>query len=242
MKIIADGLSKKGGRKVNEDYAGFACRAKDGCFLVADGLGAKGGGDIASESVVETVLEEYQEQPGIETDDIMRMLTAAQTELRAEQKKDERRAGIRTTLVQLVIEDGYAAWAHIGDSRLYRFRDGYVAFQTKDHSVPQTKVAAGEITADQIRNHPDRNRLTRAMGSPNAFRPAVLETPIRLERDDAFLLCTDGFWEYVLEGEMEDTLDESRTPGEWLASMERILLTRAGAKHDNYAAVAVFLV
>ena len=64
----------------------------------------------------------------------------------------------------------------------------------------------------------------------------------QLERDDVFLLCTDGFWEYVMEEEMEDTLDESRTPDEWLASMEKILLSRAGEKHDNYAAVAVFLV
>ena len=242
MKIIAGGLSKKGGRKVNEDYAGFAMRAKDGCFMVADGLGPKGGGDIASQVVIDKILETYEADPGMDIDRVTNMLAVGQTALLEAQMREEMLKGIRTTLVQLIVENNYATWSHIGDSRLYRFRDGYVAFQTADHSIPQNKVAAGEITVDQIRSHPDRNRLTRAMGSPNVFRPSVLDEPIKLERDDVFLLCTDGFWEYVLEKEMEDTLDESRTPDEWLASMEKILLSRAPEKHDNYAAVAVFLV
>ncbi len=104
-----------------------------------------------------------------------------------------------------------AVWGHVGDSRLYFFRQGRILEQTKDHSVPQMLLAAGEITADEIRNHPDRNRLLANLGDgkPNRFR---VRKQIQIASGDAFLLCTEGFWEIVLEREMEAAFASATPP------------------------------
>ena len=146
---------------------------------------------------------------------------------------------MKTTLVFLYIEDGCARWMHIGDSRLYHFSGGHLQSQTMDHSVSQMAVLMGEITPQEIRFHEDRNRVLRALGGDNA-KPDVSAPVILTGGNDAFLLCTDGFWEYVYEEEMEKTLQNAKTPQEWLKSMETILRTRTPADSDNFTAAAVF--
>lgn len=133
-------------------------------------------------------------------------------------------------------------WGHVGDSRLYHFRNGVVAFQTKDHSVPQTLVNAGDITKEQIRTHPDRNRILRAVGNPDGVKPTILDASRKIQRGDAFLLCTDGFWEYVTETEMAVDLAKSATPKDWLGWMELRLIGKVETGYDNYSALALFVI
>jgi len=102
-------------------------------------------------------------------------------------------------------------------------------------------VDAGHIRADAIRHHEDRNRLTRSLGNPGKLRTTVLEQAIEVHPGDAFLLCTDGFWEFVTESDMQATLANASAPVDWLAAMERILQSRAPDSHDNYTATALFL-
>ena len=97
----------------------------------------------------------------------------------------------------------------------------------------------GEITPDQIRFHEDRNRVLRALGADNA-KPELSPTVMLTGGRDVFLLCTDGFWENVLESEMEQTLRASGTPEEWLSRMEALLRQRLTDDSDNYSAAAVF--
>ncbi len=134
-----------------------------------------------------------------------------------------------------------ARWAHVGDSRLYHLRDGRIAAQTADHSVPQALVNAGEITTDAIRFHEDRNRLLRTLGNDREARPTINDTALALAPGDAFLLCTDGFWEYVTEPEMETTLARAATPDGWLLAITALILERAPPDPDNFSAVAVFV-
>jgi serine/threonine protein phosphatase PrpC len=148
---------------------------------------------------------------------------------------------MRTTLVVLASDGQRARWAHVGDSRLYHLRGGRIASQTLDHSVPQALARAGEIRPDEIRCHEDRNRLLRTLGNEDEARPTVLGEPVLLEPDDAFLLCTDGFWEFVTEAEIEVTLAKAATPEDWLTTMATRLLNRADPGHDNYTAVAVWV-
>src|SRR5262249_22578377 len=108
---------------------------------------------------------------------------------------------MRTTLVVLLITGAQAAWAHVGDSRLYHFRGARIAAQTRDHSFSQTLVDSGHIKADALRFHEDRSRLLRTLGTPNC-QPDVAD-PVDLKPGDAFLLASDGFWEPVTEREME---------------------------------------
>jgi hypothetical protein len=100
-------------------------------------------------------------------------------------------------------------------------------------------AAAGEIAPEEIRFHEDRNRLLRCLGKDGDLKPAILAAPVTLGRGDAFLLASDGFWEYVNEVEMEADFAKSREPGEWLHRLEGRLLPRGREGQDNYTAVAV---
>ena len=97
----------------------------------------------------------------------------------------------------------------------------------------------GEITPEQIRFHPSRSRVLRALGQEGELR--VEQGSARLEAgQNAFLLCTDGFWEYVYENEMAETLRRSSSPQEWLERMRRYIAARAPRDNDNNTAAAVW--
>ena len=114
-----------------------------------------------------------------------------------------------------------------------------MVFQTKDHSVPQVLVSAGDIRPEDIRGHEDRNRLLRSLGNQDDFRPVIFENPFQVRSGDAFLLCTDGFWEYILENEMEELLSNSDSTAQWLQLMKKLLLSRAPKNQDNYTAIGI---
>ena len=235
-------LSKAGGREQNEDYCGYLSLDQAACWVLADGLGGHGGGEIASEIAVKTVLDAFQRSPECSTESLLAYMEKAAESLRAQQSEDLRLAQMRTTAVVLVSDFASALWAHMGDSRLYYLRQGGIAFQTRDDSVPQALSNAGKIRPDEIRFHPDRNRLLRALGNNSEAKPSVERRSIALISGDAFLLCSDGFWEYVTETEMEADFARSPVPGEWLARMEQRLLRRALVGHDNYSALGIFVV
>ena len=150
---------------------------------------------------------------------------------------------MKTTLVCLMIdEDENAIWGHVGDSRLYRFKNAQLINQTADHSVSQMAVYMNEISQSQIRFHEDRSKILRALGSDSA-EPDIMDD-VHLEAEKgfhAFLLCTDGFWEYVYEAEMSKILKESHTPEEWLQGMQLIRDSRAPENSDNFSAAAVYV-
>ncbi len=242
MKFTHATLSSPGGRKVNEDAANHLLLSDaQGCWVVADGLGGHGGGDVASNLAVSTLLEAYQAAPEFSGEQLGRMLALAHQAILQSQQDNDRLSTMRSTVVVLVVRDAWAWWAHIGDSRLYHFANGCLLQQTKDHSVPQVMVDAGDISADAIRQHEDRNRLTRCLGNSGKLRTTVAENAVAVTTGDAFLLCTDGFWEFVTEADMQATLAESATPTDWLTVMEPILLSRAPTNHDNYTATAIFV-
>ena len=176
----------------------------------------------------------------ITSDAMKRRLEFAQDAIVKKQEEDHMLASMRTTIVLLVTDFQSAMWAHIGDSRLYHFRSGRIIFQTKDHSVPQAMADAGDITHESIRFHEDRNRLLRSLGKESDLRPVIQKAPVPLHKGDAFLLCTDGFWEYVTETEMEVDLVKSDKPEQWLQNMEKRIINRADDNNDNYSATAVF--
>lgn len=242
MKFAHATLSSPGGRQVNEDAAN--CRLlsdAQGCWVVADGLGGHGGGDVASTLAVNTLIEAYQAKPEFSAEQLSTMLTMAHQALLQGQQDNDRLSAMRSTAVVLMLEGKQALWAHVGDSRLYYFAHGLIVQQTKDHSVPQVMVDAGDLNFEAIRHHEDRNRLTRSLGNNGKLRITVLEQALTINPGDAFLLCTDGFWEFVTESDMQDTLAKSGTPTAWLTAMESILLSRAPASHDNYTATAIFV-
>lgn len=241
MKITTSYLSEQGGRDKNDDTVCVIREENRICAIVGDGLGGYDGGKLASMKAAETIAE-YRKQHDLlkETE----MQTAAeQADQMVKRQQLLRNGNMKTTLVVLEMfceqEDVKARWMHVGDSRLYHFKNGKLIGQTMDHSVSQVSVLMGEITQEEIRFHEDRNRVLRALGSDNA-KPDISRLTRIVEKKESFLLCTDGFWEYVYEKEMEDTLKESKTPEMWLEKMKVLLEERVTEGNDNYTVAAVF--
>lgn len=225
-----------GGRAGNEDCVLHAATGtQDLCLVVADGLGGHGGGELASAEACRTICGGWngRSSPSILTD----LLQAAHRNVTALQTPQ---CAMKSTAVVLTVTDSRVAWAHVGDSRLYHFYGGKLVFQTKDHSASQIAVMLGDITPDQIRFHEDRSRVLRALGQEGNLKVDAQEEPL-MPGSHAFLLCTDGFWEYVLESEMESDLLQSSSPEDWLERMCSRLKQRVPNDNDNNTAAAVWL-
>ncbi|VFM96021.1 MAG: Serine/threonine protein phosphatase PrpC [Candidatus Kentron sp. G] len=237
-------ITSKGARAINEDAYGFS-QSEDGraFWVLADGLGGHSGGAEASRTAVAAISEWFRTGFGLAEKDVDFALRAAQAAIIASRKSSFSR--MYTTVVMLVTDGAAARWAHVGDSRLYHFRDGKVLAWTEDHSVPYFLYRAGEIGFDAIRTHKDRNRLVLSLGTEEGpWNPGILSgSPALLRGSDAFLLCSDGFWEFVLETEMEADLAASTSSESWAKAMEHRLhnriRTKAETKYDNYTVIAI---
>jgi len=232
-------LTSPGGRDENEDSCDFRMNGQSGLWVLADGLGGHRGGEIASRLAVDSALASFAADSRVTPEMLAAHIERAHGAVLERQRTEPDLSGMRTTIVMLLASGDAALWSHSGDSRLYWFRDGKLRGQTKDHSVPQRLADAGEIRPEQIRFHEDRSRLLRSLGArqeSGATSGAMAGKP---EPGDAFLLASDGFWEYVTEPEMEADLAASADPQTWLALMEARLRQRATSESDNYSALAI---
>jgi serine/threonine protein phosphatase PrpC len=232
-------LSSTGGRENNEDCCGYALTGEAGCWVLCDGLGGHRCGEVASKTAVEAALESFRANPVVTAEALSAHVERAQRAVVEKQVVDPELTGMRTTLVLFVASGEAAHWIHVGDTRLYWFRGGKIREQTRDHSVPQRLAEAGEIRVDEIRFHEDRSRLLRSLGAKQDPGAAAGAMPSPPESGDAFLLASDGFWEWVLEEEMEAALAACQKSKQWLERMESQLKQRATGEFDNYSAIAV---
>lgn len=241
MKLDYAIITDKGMRDNNEDCAGAKVLLSntEGAFILCDGLGGHGKGEVASGLVVEEMLAVYENMKN-SNEFIDEAFLISHTKLLELQKKENVRNQMKTTAVVLHIREQDIQWAHVGDSRLYIFSKGKIVGRTTDHSVPQMLVSAGEIKEKDIRNHPDRNRLLRVMGIEWDVPKYVKEESIEKKEGLAFLLCSDGFWELINEKQMEKQLKKSKDAKEWLEKMKEIVLkTGKNTDMDNFTAITV---
>lgn len=235
-------VSEVGEREINEDSIGYVQTGTNaGLLILADGLGGHGRGEDASALVTSesrNIFRYYYSEP----DCLARCFEISQKRLMEKQAKENARQDLKSTLVLLKLVNDQAQWGYVGDSRLYYFKAGELVARTLDHSVPQMLVAAGEIEEKDIRHHPDRNRLLRVMGMEWDEPKYQISQPIRLEGDEAFLLCSDGFWENIEEYQMIECMNGAADVNDWLARMEKIVYKNGKGTHmDNYSAVAVYV-
>ncbi len=217
----------RGGREVNED----ALLIKDGAFIVCDGLGGHASGEVASACAVKILSE-------LCTKDIPYSPELINTfYLRANKAVIALKEQALTTVVGGFVNDGIFYYQGVGDSRLYYFRDGRKLAQTRDDSVCQAAVELGTMSYEEIRNSEDRSRLLKVLGNDPNLKIKKSYEPVRMRHGDAFLVCSDGFWEHVLDQEMEEELRASHDAEEWLVSMLRIQYMRAKNRDDNYTAI-----
>ena len=234
-------FTDRGGREVNEDSARVFEKDGKKCLVLCDGLGGHGKGEVASALVVEAVGQIFNSAQKIDEDCLRSAFQLSQEALIDEQIRQDAKTDMKTTAVAMYIDGNKVQWGHVGDSRLYAFAKNKVKLRTLDHSVPQMLVFAREIKEKQIRNHPDRNRLLRVMGIEWEKPMYELAEQTQLEKYQAFLLCSDGFWELIDEKQMCKLLKNSSTVEEWMQAMVEVIKQNGiGKNMDNYTAIALW--
>lgn len=238
MNIDLFAYSDKAQRELNEDSFGVKNERNRCVAVLCDGLGGHNCGEVASDFAVKNIVEGLSRIDSIRPEKIQAIIKMVNDGLVKFQQANPAQKGMRTTAVGCVLENKHLTYFNSGDSRFYYFSDGVLSTMSKDHSVSQMSVDMGEMSFDDIRFDVDRNKLLKVMGENNPAEVGTVYAPVECKKGDAFLLCSDGFWEYVLEEEMEIDLSKSRTAEEWINFMIIRLLLRMTGNNDNFTVVA----
>lgn len=196
--------------RANNQDSGYA---GDNLFLVADGMGGHAGGDVASAMVAHDMakLDLPPVDSATASAEVLRLaLLNANTALRDTVKDHHELAGLGTTFVGFLTVGDQLSVAHIGDSRLYLFREGVLQQITKDHTFVQRLVDSGRITEEEAQYHPRRSVLMRVLGDVESS-PEIDTMVLDTEPDDIWLLCSDGLCGYVSDDEIEKILRRKRS-------------------------------
>lgn len=245
-KIILDvaHVTNVGGRASNQDALSTVRQNGLACFVVSDGVGGEKGGEVASQAVVETIVRSFVEQAMFDPHVLQSYVERAAIRLAELKSAEERLSAMSATVAAVLVDQssGAALWAHMGDTRIYLFRQNLVHRVTKDHSLVQQLIDAGYCKADQLRRHPQRSTLCAALGAEGNVE--VTEAALTLQTGDAFLICTDGFWEWITEQEMEQAAASAESAEEWLMTMRATVDKRgylSASSADNYTAFAIYV-
>lgn len=233
LRLVSAARTHIGGRALNEDC--LLDRPAVGLWAVADGMGGHEAGEVASALVVQRLGEAPPHPSGyVYLNAVIDALQAANSALVEQARARRLRGPIGSTVVALLIRDGHAACVWAGDSRAYLYRGGRVGRLTRDHSLVQALVDAGELAPGHSRDHPRANVVTRAVGAEEILKLDIEHTPV--EAGDVLLLCSDGLTGSVDDHELADFL-ENTDPATAADRLLRLALAR-GAK-DNVSLVVV---
>jgi serine/threonine protein phosphatase PrpC len=215
-------------REQNEDSHGY----RENLFVVADGMGGHRAGEVASAITVETILGADLQPELIPA--LQQAVLAAHIAI-TERAVDPHLNGMGTTVAVLAIETATAHYTHIGDSRIYLWRDGELQQLTDDHSLVAELVRNGELTREEARVHPKRSILTQALGGE---RPPVMQIhsiPVRV--GDKFMLCTDGLTGMLDENEIQEIMARPEAPEDLAEKLVVKAIDKGGV--DNISIIIV---
>lgn len=238
MKVQTYHYTCVGGRSNNQDSLWYGEDGEHGLWVVADGLGGHHHSELASALVIRNIEEQWRQNPKA---DLRTMLLQCHENILSLQKEKPEARDAASTVVLGRRNGNLFSCAHAGDSRLYYFKDNRLLFRTKDHSIAQMNVSLGEITEEEQRTSPDRNKLYNVLGGGMEPKPEVKEN-FPMEKGDAFLLCSDGFWEYLSETEILTDLLKSSSAKAWAESMLVRIQQRQPEGNDNYSLICGMMV
>jgi PPM family protein phosphatase len=241
MKFTIYQNSRQGPRAYNQDRLAYSY-SKDALLLVmADGMGGHRHGEVAAQLAVKTLVEAFQRlavptltSPAKFLIDYIQQVHDMIENVR---ETDELLESPRTTIVVAIIQRGTLYCAHVGDSRLYHYRDGHLLFRTEDHSVVQSLYKKGLISKEEMATHPYKNKIYNCLGGDEV--PKIdLADKHELQEGDTVLLCTDGVWGAVNDGKIKEIL-HSGAVNESTIHLLDTAEVNAGDKGDNMSALAL---
>ena len=191
-------------RKANEDRGLWFDSLNGRIGLVCDGMGGHVGGQIASQTAIESI-QEYLGRDYFEDakEAIKGAIVFANNAILDKAQRQPELKGMGSTCVMLLIRDGKVYYGHVGDSRIYAISNRMIKQLTSDHSFVQLLVDAGQITKEQAERHPRRNEITNALGLQNMQSPTICTVPVEPEAGVCFLLCSDGLTGMVSDRKIE---------------------------------------
>lgn len=207
MVLEVYGASDRGRvRDLNEDsfcVHGFADGQPSGFCILSDGMGGHNAGEVASQKTVQFAADELLRN--MERQEAPKTLnTAAEVANRNVYEmamRNPQQRGMGATLVAAAVKDGTVYIANVGDSRAYALRQEELVQITKDHSIVEEMVANGTITAEEARNHPQRNIITRAIGADLHTEADIFEYDCFA--GDVLILCSDGLTSMLEDAEIQ---------------------------------------
>ena len=224
-------------RKMNQDFIYTSARPignLPNLFVVADGMGGHNAGDYASRYGVSVLTETIKEDQNNNPVMILRAaIEAANMAVLEKSKSDESLYGMGSTMVAATVVGDCLYVANVGDSRLYLL-DGDLRQITQDHSLIAEMVRMGELTPEEGANHPDKNIITRAIGTSEEIKIDFFD--VRLKKDSMFMMCSDGLYNMVEKKIISQVLKDD--PVEDKAG-KLVQLANAGGGLDNIAVIVV---
>jgi len=219
-------------REKNEDAQLVQTQNKIKLLAVADGLGGHQGGEVASNLALQILDTREMNGPNLE-EDLKAAFFMANKEILKRSLKDPGLAGMGTTLTALAINGEKGIIGHIGDSRLYLYRDFQLQQITRDHTLVNELVKKGNITEKEAYSHPQRNLLLQALGLEEEIDLDLKE--IDVKENDIFLLCTDGLTGLLKDKEIKELIDDRKDMQFIAQEMVKEANLRGG--HDNITVV-----
>jgi protein phosphatase len=239
-KYLISSLSLIGGRKEQQDAYGVIESPHGFLVVVCDGMGGGKAGNVASKMAVKIIIDSFLNYGGNQPIEGLRhAINIANTDIYNLSNSDEDFQGMGTTLAVLLISKQSATSLHVGDSRVYQIKQGKKYFRTFDHSKVFELVKLGVLTEEQARLSSDSNIILRALG----IKPVVdIEINLNLpyEKNDRFLVCTDGVSGAISEEELIQIISESKSLEETnikLTNTVDLIGKQNGNHHDNLTSV-----
>jgi serine/threonine protein phosphatase PrpC len=239
MRFAVYQVSRKGGREKNEDRMGYCYTRDSGLFALADGMGGHPEGEVASQLALQTLSAMFQREARPRLPDPLRFLhdaiVAGHHQLLRYATERALVDTPRTTVVACLLQGQAAYWAHCGDSRLYLVRGDKLLARTRDHSYTELQDTLAQVVP--IGERLNRNVLFTCLGSPG--KPVVDTVgPLRLQPRDRILLCSDGLWGSLADGEITDVL-ATRPVSDAVPELVERALRVAGESSDNVTVLAL---
>ena len=229
-------------RELNEDcycICGFGDNSERGFGILADGMGGHNAGEVASQNAVKLIAEEMnrllesgeKEIPG----QLSRAVSAANTGVYTMASENPIHRGMGTTVVTAFIDDGTAYVANVGDSRAYAVRDDEIVQITTDHSVVSELVMRGTITKEEARLHPQKNIITRAVGTDKSVRTDIFE--YNYSPGDVMIICSDGLSTMLDDNRILEIIKSKKTSEDTVNSLIAAAKDEGGL--DNITVICI---